>query len=96
MESLKLLEQNIQELLIKYQELLRQVDELQIENQRQRDELMQAYAELRDLKQDYAHLHTAHAILLEDETAAEDRAKAKQKITNIILQVDKAIEVLSQ
>jgi hypothetical protein len=35
-------------------------------------------------------------MLLASDATAEDRAKAKQKITNIILQIDKAIEALTQ
>jgi hypothetical protein len=41
-------------------------------------------------------LHTAHTILLGKDATDEDRIKAKQRITNIILQVDKAIESLTQ
>jgi hypothetical protein len=35
-------------------------------------------------------------MLLASQATAEDRAKAKQKITNIILQIDKALEALTQ
>ena len=69
---------------------------LQEENQRQRDEIIQTHADIQQLKRDYNKLHTAHTMLLAEEATAEDRAKAKQKITNIILQIDKAIEALTQ
>jgi hypothetical protein len=35
-------------------------------------------------------------MLLADEAKEEDRIAAKQRITNVILQVDKAIEVLTE
>ena len=69
---------------------------LQEENHKQRLELLQAHADLHQLKHDYNQLHTAHTILLGDDATDEDRVKAKQRITNIILQVDKAIEALTQ
>ena len=96
MESLELLEKYVNELLIKNQELLQQVNDLQKDNERQRDELIRAYADIRDLKQDFINLNTAHTILLANEANANERVKAKQKITNIILQIDKAIELLSR
>ena len=96
MESLEQLEQNIIQLLSQYQELQLQVKALQEENQRQRDEIIQTHADIQQLKRDYNKLHTAHTMLLTSDATAEDRAKAKQKITNIILQIDKAIEALTQ
>jgi uncharacterized protein YoxC len=96
MESLELLEKNVNELLIKNQELLQQVDELKKDNEYQRNELIHAYSDIRELKQNLINLNTAHTLLLANEANAEDRVKAKQKITNIILQIDKAIELLSQ
>lgn len=96
MESLQQLEQNLLQLLDKYQELERHFVALQEENQRQREEIIQSHADFLALKQEYNKLHTAHTILLGDAATDEDRAKAKQRITNIILQVDKAIEALTQ
>ena len=96
MESLEQLEQNIIQLLSQYQELQLQVKALQEENQRQHDEIIQTHADIQQLKQDDNKLHTAHTMLLASDATAEDRAKAKQKITNIILQIDKAIEALTQ
>ena len=69
---------------------------LQEENQRQRDEFIQSHADIQQLKRDYNKLHTALTMLLASDATAEDRATAKQKITNIILQIDKAIEALTQ
>ena len=96
MESLEQLEQNLVQLLSQYQELQLQVKSLQEENQRQREEIIQTHADIQQLKRDYNKLHTAHTMLLASEAPAEDRAKAKQRITNIILQIDKAVEALTQ
>ena len=96
MESLEQLEQNLLQLLNQYQELQLQVNSLQEENQRQREEIIQTHADIQQLKRDYNQLHTAHTMLLASEATAEDRAKAKQKITNIILQIDKALDALTQ
>ena len=96
MESLEQLEQNLVQLLNQYQELQLQVKSLQEENQRQREEIIQTHADIQQLKRDYNKLHTAHTMLLASEATAEDRAKAKQRITNIILQIDKAVEALTQ
>ena len=96
MESLEQLEQNLLQLLYQYQELQLQMKSLQEENQRQREEIIQTHADIQQLKRDYNKLHTAHTMLLASEATAEDRAKAKQKITNIILQIDKALEALTQ
>ena len=96
MESLELLEQYVSQLLNEHQELMRQVDALKDENKRQHDQILQAHADLHHLKQEYNNLLTAHTLLLADEASDENRAKAKQRITNIILQVDKAIEALTQ
>ena len=96
MESLEQLEQNLVQLLNQYQELQLQVKSLQEVNKRQREEIIQTHADIQQLKRDYNKLHTAHTMLLASQATAEDRAKAKQKITNIILQIDKAIEALTQ
>ena len=96
MESLEQLELNLVQLLKQYQELQLQVKSLQEENKHQREEIIQTHADIQQLKRDYNKLHTAHTMLLASQATAEDRAKAKQKITNIILQIDKAIEALTQ
>jgi hypothetical protein len=95
-ESLKLLEQNIHQLLLQYQELYDRMQRLQEENIRQRDEILQSHAELQQLKQDYGRLQTAHALLISDQNNEELRLKTKQRISSLIAQVDKAIEVLKK
>ena len=93
MESLSSLEKNLNILVSQYQDLQQQLCALQQENERQREEIMRTHAELMKLKSDYNHLETAHALLSET-TDSEQRDRVRQRITNLIAQVDRAIEVL--
>lgn len=94
MDSLALLEQNIAQLLLQYQELQGQVKLLKEENLRQRDEILQSHTELQQLKQEFNRLQTAHALVAGEEINEEGRQKAKQRLTYLIAQIDKALEVL--
>lgn len=95
MESLDTLEHSLHELLARYEAQQQQITALHEENRRQRDEIIRTHAELVKLKADYNHLHTAHA-LVADDVDDKERARARQRITNLIAQVDRAIEVLKQ
>lgn len=95
MESLESLEHSLRELLSRYEAQQQQITDLQEENQRQRDEIIRSHAELVKLKADYNHLYTAHALVAND-VEDKERARARQRITNLIAQVDRAIEVLKQ
>ena len=94
MESLAILEQHLLQLLNQYQELQEQLRLLKEENIRQREEILQSHSELQQLKQEYNRLQAAHALLAGDELAEEERQKAKQRLTTIISQIDKALEAL--
>lgn len=96
MESLTLLEQNINQLLLQYQQLQEDMQLLKEENLRQRDEILQSHAELQQLKLEYNRLQAAYALIAEDELKEEERQNAKQKLTSIISQIDKALEALKQ
>ena len=93
MESLVQLEYNLQQLLEQHNQLKQQLLDLQRENERQREEIMQSYAELVALKNDYKHLETAYALLAENTDEAQ-RDRVKQRLSNLIAQVDRAIEAL--
>ncbi len=95
MESLSTLESNIRVLLSQYQEMQHQVLELQQEYERQRKEMMRTHAELVQLKADYNHLETAHALLSES-IDPDQRDKVRQRIANLIAQIDRALEALKQ
>ena len=96
MLSLSQLSQNLTQLLVQYQELQEQVRLLKEENIRQREEILLSHTELQQLKKEYARLPTAHALITSDEQNEEERQKAKQRLTAIISQIDKALEVLKQ
>ena len=93
MKSLLTLESHLQLLIQQYQELQQQLADLQNENERQRDEIMRTHAELVQLQADYKHLETAHALLTED-THSVHRDRVKQRLSNLIAQVDRALEAL--
>lgn len=93
MESLVQLEYNLQQLLEQHNQLKQQLLDLQRENERQREEIMQSYAELVALKNDYKHLETAYALLAENTDEAQ-RERVKQRLSNLIAQVDRAMEAL--
>jgi chromosome segregation ATPase len=93
MESLNSLEANVKLLLEQYQMLQQQLRELKLENERQRDEIMRTHAELVQIKADYNHLKTTHALLSEN-ADAQHRDKARQRLPNIIAQIDRALEAL--
>ena len=96
MDSLNQLSQNLTQLLEQYQELQEQVRLLKEENIRKREEIMQTHAELQQLKKDYHHLQVAHAMIAGDGLNEEERQKAKQRLTSIINQIDKALKTLKQ
>ena len=93
MDSLINLENNVQALLEHYQMLRQQLFDLQQENERQRQEIMRTHAELVQAKADYKHLETAYALLSEN-TDDEQRERVRTRLTNMIAQIDRAIEAL--
>ena len=96
MDSLVLLEQNLHQLLDQYNELQEQMRLLKEENIRQREEIIKSHADLQQLKQEYNRLQIAHALIADDNSTEEGRQKAKQRLTYLISQIDKAIDVLKQ
>ena len=93
MESLVSLENNVQALLEQYELLKQQLLDLQQENERKRDEIIRTHAELVQIKADYKHLETAYALLSEN-TDDEQRERVRTRLTNMIAQIDRAIEAL--
>ncbi|MBR2487182.1 MAG: hypothetical protein IKB46_05290 [Paludibacteraceae bacterium] len=93
MKALSTLETNLQLLIQQYRDLQKQLAELQNENERQREEILRTHAELVQLQTDYKHLETAHALLAEN-TDTEQRDRVRQRLSNLIAQVDRAIKAL--
>ena len=96
MDSLVQLEQHILQLLAQYQELQEEIRLLKEENIRQREEIIQSHADLQQLKKDYKRLQVAHALIAGDGVTEEEKQLVKQRITAIISQIDKALDVLKQ
>ena len=95
MKSLAILEDNVNVLLAQYRDMQQQLLDLQQKNQSQREEIMRSHAELVKLRAEYNHLETAYALLAEN-TDGEQRDRVRQRITNLIAQVDRALEALKQ
>jgi oligoendopeptidase F len=96
MDSLVLLETNLHQLLNDYQQLQEQARMLKEENLRKQADLEQAYADLHQLRQDYKRLEAAHAMVASNALNDAERIEAKKRLTSIISQIDRALEVLKQ
>ncbi len=94
-ESMVTLEQNLCELLSRYETQQQQIAMLQDENRHQREEIVRTHADLAKIRADYTSLRTAYA-LVSDEAQEADKERAKQQINNIIAKIDRAIEVLKK
>lgn len=91
-ETIQALELSINNLIARYNEALRQIDELREANGHQRDELIRTHAELVELQNRYRTLQTAHAL----STDAPERTQARKQISAIISKVDKTLELLKE
>ena len=91
-ETIQALELSINNLIARYNEALRQIDELKEANGHQRDELIRTHAELVELQKNYKTLQTAHAL----SSDTPERTQAKKQIAAIISKVDKTLELLKE
>lgn len=91
MDALETLEQNLQLLIARYQALAEENEQLKKTIADQRDEVMQTHNELVELRRKYGQLQVAHSMTSAD---SEEKAKAYQRLSNLIAKVDSAIEVL--
>lgn len=92
MESLVELENNIHNLLERVSALEQEVATLNQKNDEQRQEIVRSHAELAAVQDKYRKLQLAHAML----GGEEERTAAKTHITNMIAQLDRALDVLKQ
>lgn len=90
MEPLQRLEQSIRTLLEKYQQERAANQELTLRLADREEDLINAHAEIRRLRDENKKLLVARAL---SETDA-GRDEAKRQITSIIGQIDRAMEVL--
>ncbi|MCQ2341988.1 MAG: hypothetical protein MJZ75_00645 [Paludibacteraceae bacterium] len=92
MDPLAQLESNIRCLFARIDALEQEVASLRKVNEDQHQEIIQAHAELSTLQNKYNKLQLAHTLL----GGEEDRQKTKNQLTNMISQLDRAIEALKQ
>lgn len=92
MSELETLEQSLQTLLDRFASLQQEKLLLQEENERQRREIMRTHSELLTLQEQHKRLRIAQGL----GGSLEQREIAKRNLTNIICQVDRAIEILKQ
>jgi len=92
MEPLSQLEANVLRLLDRVNDLEQEVASLREKNAQQRQEMMQTHGELVAVQDKYRKLQMAHAML----GGEEERIAAKSHLSNMIAQLDRAIETLKQ
>jgi len=86
------LEHNVHLLLERVDALEQEVAVLTQKNENQRQEMMQTHGELVSLQDKYRKLQLAYTMV----GGQEERDKAKTHLSNMIAQLDRAIEVLKQ
>lgn len=80
----------MQTLLQRYAALQQENDALRVKNEGLKQDLIESYAELKDLREECRNLRLANSMLGSQET----RTEAYGKLTQMIRQVDKAIELM--
>ncbi len=91
MQALDQLEASVRQLLDEQDRLRKQLTELRDRNEAMRSELVRTYGEMDDLQQRYRALLAAHQMTGGTEG---DRQRAKDQLTLIIGQVNRAMEAL--
>ena len=91
MQTLVELTQNVCDLLERYKALQAENAQLREDSERQREELIRTYSELKDLQQQNKRLATANAMSL-----AENAEEATKRLNALIAQVDRAIAALKK
>ncbi len=84
------MEQNLQQLLERYAALQQENDALRVKNDGLKQDLIESHAELNDLRNECRTLRLANSMLGSQET----RTEAYGRLTQMIRQVDKAIELI--
>lgn len=90
MQALSDLEREIDILMQQYKTLQEENEQLREKNEQQRSEILHSHAELVALRSDYTKLRLAAAMTGNEET----RDAAKRKLSGMIAQIDKALEML--
>ena len=91
MQALDQLEASVRQLIDEQDRLRAQLTELRDQNEAMRAELVRTHGEMNDLQQQYRALLTAHQMTGGTEG---DRQRAKDQLSLIIGQVNRAMEAL--
>jgi uncharacterized protein YoxC len=92
MEQLDRLERNIQALLAKQDAIMEENRLLTDDNRRQHEEIMQCHARIVSLQHELRDVRTAASMI----GSEASREKARLYLTQIINQVDSALNILTQ
>lgn len=92
MESLSVLEQSLSQLLEQYRQLRKDNEDLRLSLADKQEDLINAHAEIKSLRERVQLLSIARGLSETDES----RDYAKQQLSLIIRQIDKALEVLQK
>lgn len=84
-------EGNLNALIERYEDLLKEREQLFDTINRQRLEIIQTHADLAELQKEHRKLQTAYALTAD----SENRRLAKRRITNLISLIDKTIDNLA-
>lgn len=90
MDSLDSLERNLQQLLERYAALQQENVALRVKNEGLKQDLVESHAELDGLRKECRNLRLVNSMLGSQET----RTEAYGRLTQMIRQVDKAIELM--
>lgn len=92
MDNLQALDSNVTLLLERYKALQEENSALKADYDKQREEIIRSHSELEALRRNYKHLQDAMGLLGADET----REAARRHLTQLIAQIDNALEILKQ
>lgn len=92
MEPLAQLENNIHRLFERIDVLEQEVDTLRKKNNDQLQEIMRTHSEFVTLQDQYHKLQVAYSML----GGEEERNNARSQVSNMIAQLDRALEALKQ
>ncbi len=92
MDSLDSLEQNLRVLLERYEALQQENKQLRAKMDGLHQDLVESHAELSEMQKECYRLRTANALAGDDTT----RQEAYRRLSQMIAQVDKAIELIKE
>ncbi len=92
MDNLQELDHNVTILLERYRALQEEISALKSNSEKLREEIIRSHSELETLRRNYKHLQDAMGLIGADET----REAARRHLTQLIAEIDNALEILKQ